>query len=169
MRIQLRIPRNDGLGSRRLNMTARKPSLLAVADGNAAAILLASIPETPVVTEASQSRKIVTIASILFLLVLLPAHSQIPTPSQTPMPRNPGMFNVYRTPAPRNDVIASPTPSTRPRRRYNSASPITPTPLPRRENTTSLTTPTQPPRRYDTAESRSNRTAGRLYDRKAGS
>ena len=74
------------------------------------------------------------------------------------------MLNAYRTPASRNDVIASPTPPTRPPRytprapshrhkRHvgNPTSPITPTPLPRRENTTSLTTPTQPPRRYNIA------------------
>src|SRR4029077_4525110 len=79
------------------------------------------------------------------------AHSQVPTPSQTPLPRNPGMFNAYRTPASRNDVIASPTPPTRPPRRYNPASPITPTPLPRRENTANLATPTQPPRRHNIA------------------
>ena len=42
--------------------------------------------ETSVATESSSSRRTVTIASVLFLLVLLPAQSQIPSPSETPIP-----------------------------------------------------------------------------------
>ena len=43
MRIQLRIPRNDGLGSPE-SLRLQSSSLLAIAGGNAAAILLVSIP-----------------------------------------------------------------------------------------------------------------------------
>src|SRR4029077_12141889 len=67
------------------------------------------VSETPVVTKASCSRRIIVIVSVLFLLVLLRAHSQIPSPSQTPLRRRgPGMLNDYRTPSSRSDVIASP-------------------------------------------------------------
>ena len=76
----------------------------------AAAISLvsSSVIETSAVTETSWSRPIVTIASVLFLFVLLPAHSQIPTPSETPSPRNPRMLDAYRTPASHNDCYRKP-------------------------------------------------------------
>jgi hypothetical protein len=57
------------------------------------------VSEAPVVTETFWSRRTVTIASILFLLVPLPAHSQSPTRSQAPSRRfDPRIFTPYRTP-----------------------------------------------------------------------
>src|SRR4026209_786795 len=90
-------------------------------------------------------------ASLLFLLVLLPAHPQIPSPSPTPLRQNSRMLNEYREPASRNDVIASPTPKTRQPRPYNIASP---TPLTRPPGTYSIASPTppsRPPRTYNIA------------------
>jgi PKD domain len=124
------------------------------------------VSKTPAVTETSCSRRTATIASLLFLLVLLPAHSQIPSPSPTPLRQNPRTVNEYREPASRNDVIASPTPKTRqprpyniasptpltrPPRTYNIASPTPPSRAPRTYNAASPTPPTRPPRTYDTA------------------
>jgi PKD domain len=103
------------------------------------------------VTEAFWLRKTVTIASVLFLLVLSPGHSQISTPSQTPLRRNPQMLDEDRTPASRTDAIASPTPPTRPPRTYNLA---TPTPAPPRPppRTYNIASPTPPATRtYNTA------------------
>src|SRR6266481_1921124 len=155
-------------GALRGSLSAHTPCSMSESRWNDVANFVTVIPvsETPVVTETSWSRKTVTIAFVLFLLVLLPAHSQIPTPSQTPSRGNPGMLNDYRMPASRSDVIASPSTSTQPPRRFNTlsltppprpprtdntASPSTPTPPLRRDNTLSLTTPTQPPRKYNTA------------------
>jgi len=103
------------------------------------------------VTETSCSRRTATIASILFLLVLLPAHSQIPSPSPTSSRRNPEMFNAYPTRPSRIDFFASPTPPMRPQRTYNIASP---TPLarpPRAYNAASATPPLRLPRPYNIA------------------
>jgi len=82
------------------------------------------VSETPVATETSWSPRTVTIASLLFLLVLLPAHSQSPT-SPTPSRRNPRMLDEYRRPASPGDVIANPSAPTRPPRTGNTASPTT--------------------------------------------
>ena len=118
-------------------------------------------------TETSCSRRTVTITSILFLLVFLPAHSQSPIYSPTPLQRNPRTLNDYREPASRGDVIASPTaaprlprrdnranftPPPRPQRTDSNPYLITPTPpLPRRVNTASPVTPTPRPRPYNIA------------------
>src|SRR6266853_498880 len=126
-------------GALRGSLSAHTPCSMSESRWNDVANFVTVIPvsETPVVTETSWSRKTVTIAFVLFLLVLLPAHSQIPTPSQTP-------------PLRRFDTLSL-TPPPRPPRTDNTASPIKPTPPLRRDNTLSLTTPTQPPRRYNTA------------------
>ena len=79
--------------------------------------------EIPVVTETCRSRRIIIIASVVFLVVLLPAHSQIPSPSQTPRrPPRPEIVSHYR-------ISPSPTP--------NTANPVTsfrpsPTDIPQR-------------------------------------
>src|SRR4029077_18138679 len=114
-------------------------------------VTVVPVSETPGVTETSWSGRTVTIAFVLFLLVLLPAHSQIPSPSQTPLRRNPGMLNDYRTPASRSDVMASPTPPTRSPRTYGTAGPTPPMRPPRTYNDASLTAPTREPRTYGTA------------------
>jgi len=61
------------------------------------------------VTKVCWSRRIIIVASVLFLLIVLPADSQIPTASRTP-PRPPGprIFNEYRTPLPRRDNRVGP-------------------------------------------------------------
>jgi PKD domain len=103
------------------------------------------------VSENSCSRRTVTITSILFLVVLLPANSQSPTPSPTLLQRNPRPLNSYREPVSRGDAIASPTITPRPPRRDNRAT-FTPAPRPQRtDNNPYLITPTRPPpRRYNT-------------------
>jgi PKD domain len=103
------------------------------------------------VSENSCSRRTVTITSILFLVVLLPANSQSPTPSPTLLQRNPRPLNSYREPVSRGDAIASPTITPRPPRRDNRAT-FTPAPRPQRtDNNPYLITPTPPPpRRYNT-------------------
>ena len=74
-------------------------------------------------TETCRSRRIIIIASVVFLLALLPAHSQIPSPSQTPRrPPRPEIVSHYR-------ITPSPTP--------NTANPVTsfrpsPTDIPQR-------------------------------------
>lgn len=102
-------------------------------------------------SENSCSRRTVTITSILFLVVLLPANSQSPTPSPTLLQRNPRPLNSYREPVSRGDAIASPTITPRPPRRDNRAT-FTPAPRPQRtDNNPYLITPTPPPpRRYNT-------------------
>ena len=93
--------------------------------------------ETLVVTKTSWSRPTVTIASILFLLVLLPAHSQIPTPSGTPFQRT--NSRVIRINPPPAGGAASPTNRPRPRFPGNTLSPN----VPRRPKPT--VTPSVPP------------------------
>ena len=63
-------------------------------------------------TEASWSRQISVIASYLFLVVLLPAHSQILNPSQTQRTRlRPEFFRDHSIPPSPTPNITSPTPS----------------------------------------------------------
>jgi PKD domain len=114
--------------------------LVTIAGGNAAAISLvsSSVSETPAVTETSWSRRTVTIASILFLFVLLPAHSQIPTLSQTPIPGTNRRIFIPTTPSGRGNAsrfivppsppatVISPSPTNEPLFRATlSASPST--------------------------------------------
>ena len=79
--------------------------------------------ETRIETEGSSSRRTAAIASVVFLVVLLPAHSQTPSPSQTPRrPPRPEIVSHYR-------IAPSPTP--------NTANPVTsfrpsPTDIPQR-------------------------------------
>ncbi len=74
-------------------------------------------------TETCRSRRIIIIASVVFLAVLLPAHSQTPSPSQTPRrPPRHEIVSHYR-------IAPSPTP--------NTANPVTsfrpsPTDIPQR-------------------------------------
>lgn len=83
------------------------------------------------------------------MLVLRPAHSQIPTPSPTAFQRNPRRMYDYREPVSRSDAIGSPTTTPRSPRRDNAAI-FTPVPRPQRtDKTPYLTTPTVPPRRYN--------------------
>jgi hypothetical protein len=73
---------------------------------------LAHVSEIPVVTEASWSRRIIVIASYLFLVVLLPAHSQILDPSQTQRTRpRPEFFRDHSIPPSPTPKFTSPTPS----------------------------------------------------------
>jgi hypothetical protein len=80
------------------------------------------VSETRVAAEDSSSRRTVTIAAVLFLLVLLPVQSQTPSPSETPIRGttrrnvvpttpsdrgNPARFTVPRQPTP----IVTPSPS----------------------------------------------------------
>ena len=139
------------------------------------------VSKTPVAIECCSSQRIIIITSGLFLLVLSPVHSQIPSPTQTPVQGNPRTLNDYGEPASRGDAIASPTtaprsprrngregftPVPRPQRtdntpylltptpaspRYSTASPITSTPRPRRHDTANPVTPTPSRRRDDAA------------------
>jgi hypothetical protein len=61
------------------------------------------------VTETCRSQRIIMIASVVFLVVLLPAHSQIPTRSHAPSRRfDPRIFTPYRTPPSNtNDTVRS--------------------------------------------------------------
>jgi hypothetical protein len=76
--------------------------------------------------ETCWSRRIIIIASILFLLVLSPIQSQIPSPSQTPIQRvNPGLIRIKPLPP---AVTASPTIPRRPPFPNDALSPNVPLP-----------------------------------------
>ena len=68
--------------------------------------LLVSLPvsKTPVAIECCSSQRIIIITSGLFLPVLSPIHSQIPSPTQTPGQGNPRTLNDHGEPASRGDA-----------------------------------------------------------------